>query len=67
MKLGDLPQHPDFDMLLGVVKKRLDVASDDVLGAARSKDLPEIKFAVGRQQELDMLYADLREAKRKAG
>ena len=67
MKLDELPQHPDFVILLESLKIRLDNCTADVLRGAKDKDLGNIRYYAGVQVAYATLFEELREAKRKAG
>jgi len=67
MRLGELPQHPDFHRLLDELEKQLDKATDAVVGASSGDTVDRIRFHAGYRLHVKEMLDVLTNTKRKGG
>lgn len=65
MRLGNLPDHPDYPMLLSEVQILLDNHTKDVVTASERYDDRKIRIAAGARQAIKLMLDELTKAKRK--
>lgn len=65
MRLGDLPRHPHYSMLLSAMQTLLDNHRDVVVAKAGSADERAMRVAAGKCSAIKEVLDQLQDAKRK--